>query len=57
MKKYILTESQVKRVLDVLIKEQSAEDKYAKNQQANFDAVYNNPTVKEQLAKKKLNGK
>jgi hypothetical protein len=54
MKKYILTESQVKRVLDTLIKEQtSPEDKYAKQQQASFDAVYNNPTIKEQLAKKR----
>jgi hypothetical protein len=54
MKKYILTESQVKRVLDALMNEQmTPEEKYAKNQQAGFDAVYNNPTIKEQLAKKK----
>lgn len=54
MKKYVLTESQVKRVIDQLINEQiSAEDKYAKQVDANFNAVYNNPTIREQLAKKK----
>ena len=54
MKKYIFTESQVKKVTDQLINEQmSPEDKFAKQQQAGFDAVYNNPTIKEQLAKKK----
>lgn len=54
MKKYIFTESQIKMVIDNQINEQmSAEEKFAKNQQSSFDAVYGNPTIKEQLAKKK----
>jgi hypothetical protein len=55
MKKYIFTESQIKMVIDNQINEQmSPEDKFAKQQQAGFDAVYSNPTIKEQLAKKKF---
>ena len=55
MKKYIFTESQIKRIIDNQLDEQmSPEDKFAKQQQAGFDAVYNNPTIKEQLAKKKF---
>jgi hypothetical protein len=47
MKKYVLTESQVKRVIDQLINEQntSAEDRYAKKQRDSFDFVYNNPKI------------
>jgi hypothetical protein len=53
MKKYVLTESQIKRVIDRLIDEQStsAEDRYAKQQRDNFDAVYNNPKISEQMKK------
>jgi hypothetical protein len=52
MKKYVLTESQVKRVIDRLINEQmSDEDRYIKQQRANFDAVYNNPKISEQMKK------
>lgn len=52
MKKYVLTESQVKKVIDQLISEQmSAEDAFMKKQQAGFDAVYNNPPILQQMKK------
>jgi hypothetical protein len=48
MKKYIFTESQIKMVIDNQINEQmTPEDK------SGFDYVYNNPTIREQLKKKK----
>ena len=46
MKKYIFTEGQVKKVIDHLINEQktmSPED--------SFNAVYNNPRIKDQMKK------
>ena len=52
MKKYIFTESQIKMVIDNQINEQmSPEDKFAKQQQASFDAVYNNPPISQQMKK------
>ena len=42
MKKYIFTETQVKKVIDHLMNEQS---------QSGFDAVWNNPPVSEQMKK------
>lgn len=52
MKKYIFTESQIKRIIDSQINEQmSSEEKFAKNQQASFDAVYNNPPILQQMKK------
>jgi hypothetical protein len=53
MKKYIFTESQIKKIIDNQINEQkmSAEDKFAKQQQASFDAVYNNPPILQQMKK------
>jgi hypothetical protein len=52
MKKYVLTESQIKKVIDQLINEQmSDEDRYIKQQRANFDAVYNNPKISQQMKK------
>jgi hypothetical protein len=54
MKKYILTESQVKKVIDHLISEQDAEDiKYQKKQQASYNNVWANPKVSEQMKKVK----
>ncbi len=52
MKKYIFTENQIKKIIDSQINEQmSAEEKFAKNQQASFDAVYNNPPITQQMKK------
>ncbi len=52
MKKYIFTESQIKRIIDSQINEQmSSEEKFARNQQASFDAVYNNPPILQQMKK------
>jgi hypothetical protein len=52
MKKYIFTESQIKRIIDNQLDEQmSPEDKFAKQQQASFDAVYNNPPISQQMKK------
>lgn len=67
MKKYILTEKQVKTVIDALINEESAalaakntlaeqdaEDiKFQKKQQASYDNVWANPKVSEQMKKVK----
>lgn len=52
MKKYIFTESQIKKIIDQTITEQTAEDREQKRINAGFDAVYSNPTIKDQLAKK-----
>lgn len=52
MRKIVLTESQVKKVIDRLISEQTAEDAMQKKLDAGFNAVYGNPTIKDQLAKK-----
>ena len=52
MKKYIFTESQIKKIIDQTITEQTAEDREQKRMDANFNAVYGNPTIKDQLAKK-----
>ena len=54
MRKIVLTESQVKKVIDQLISEQTAEDAMQKKLDAGFNAVYGNPTIKDQLAKKKF---
>jgi len=52
MKKYVLTESQVKKVIDHLISEQDAEDiKYQKKQQADWNNVWANPKVSDQMKK------
>jgi hypothetical protein len=48
MKKYIFTENQIKKIIDSQLNEQMNE------QQSGYDYVYNNPTIKEQLAKKKF---
>jgi hypothetical protein len=52
MKKYIFTESQIKKIIDQTITEQTAEDRAQKSLDASFNAVYGNPTIKDQLAKK-----
>ena len=52
MRKIVLTESQVKKVIDQLMSEQTAEDREQKRLDASFNAVYGNPTIKDQLAKK-----
>lgn len=53
MKKYIFTEEQIKKVIDSVVSEQqmSPEDKFAKNQQASFNAVYANPPITQQMRK------
>jgi hypothetical protein len=52
MKKYIFTENQIKKIIDSQINEQmSPEDKFAKQQQSGFDAVYNNPPISQQMKK------
>ncbi len=59
MKKYIFTETQIKKILDNLVNEQatraidnrSAEEKMADQNKRNFDAVYNNPPIKDQMKK------
>ncbi len=53
MKKYILTESQVKKVIDHLINEQkmSPEDMMDKKNKESFDAVWNNPPISQQMKK------
>lgn len=55
MKKYIFTESQVKKMIDQLMDEQktpmSAEDRLAQQNQASFDAVWNNPPISQQMKK------
>lgn len=48
MKKYIFTESQIKLVIDTQLNEQMNP-----NEQSGYDAVYGNPTIKDQLLKKK----
>lgn len=48
MKKYIFTENQIKKIIDSQLNEQM------NGQQSGYDYVYNNPTIKEQLAKKKF---
>jgi methylaspartate ammonia-lyase len=47
MKKYIFTENQIKKIIDSQLNEQMSGD-------AGFNAVYGNPTIKDQLAKKKF---
>jgi hypothetical protein len=49
MKKYIFTESQIKKIIDSQLNEQMSS-----KEQSGFDAVYGNPTIKDQLAKKKF---
>ena len=61
MKKYILTEKQVKTVIDTLINEESAakialaeqseEDAFMKKQKASYDNVWANPKVSIQMKK------
>ncbi len=55
MKKYIFTETQVKKVIDHLVSEQkvpmSAEDRLAKQNQDSFDSVWNNPPISQQMKK------
>ena len=54
MKKYIFTETQIKKIIDNQLNEQTAEDREQKRRDDSFNAVYSNPTIKEQLAKKKF---
>ena len=54
MKKYIFTENQIKKIIDNQLNEQTAEDREQKRRDDSFNAVYGNPTIKEQLAKKKF---
>lgn len=49
MKKYIFTENQIKKIIDSQLNEQMAP-----KEQSGFDYVYGNPTIKEQLLKKKF---
>jgi hypothetical protein len=59
MKKYIFTETQIKKMLDNLVNEQakrpvdnrSAEEKMAEKNRRDFDAVYNNPPIAQQMKK------
>jgi hypothetical protein len=53
MKRYIFTESQVKKVIDHLVNEQttSAEDKMIEKNRKNFDSIYNNPPIIQQMKK------
>ena len=53
MKKYIFTESQIKKIIDKQLTEQTAEDREQKRMDAGFKRVYGNPTIKDQLAKMK----
>ncbi len=54
MKKYIFTETQIKKIIDNQLNEQTAEDREQKRRDDSFNAVYSNPTIKEQLTKKKF---
>ena len=54
MKKYIFTETQIKKIIDNQLNEQTAEDREQKRREDSFNSVYGNPTIKEQLAKKKF---
>lgn len=53
MKKYIFTESQVKKVIDQLINEQSrsAEDIMGDKLRKSYDDTYNNPPISQQMKK------
>jgi hypothetical protein len=59
MKKYIFTETQIKKMLDNLVNEQakrpvdnrSAEEKKADDNRRIFDSIYNNPPIKDQMTK------
>lgn len=53
MKKYIFTEEQIKKVIDSVVSEQqmSPEDKFAKQQKASYDHVYDNPPISQQMKK------
>lgn len=48
--KYIFTENQVRKIIDSQLDEQVGANKA---ERTGYDAVYGNPTIKEQLAKKK----
>ena len=54
MKKYIFTETQIKKIIDNQLNEQTAEDREQKRRDDSFNAVYSNPTIKEQLEKMKF---
>lgn len=51
MRKIVLTESQVKRVIDQLMNEQTAEDLAQKRLDASFNATWGNPPIVDQMKK------
>jgi hypothetical protein len=59
MKKYIFTESQIKRIIDNQLDEQitraidnrTPEEKMAEKNRREFDGIYNNPKIKDQMKK------
>jgi hypothetical protein len=59
MKKYIFTESQIKRIIDNQLDEQitraidnrTPEEKMAEKNRREFDRIYNNPKIKDQMKK------
>ncbi len=59
MKKYIFTESQIKRIIDNQLDEQitraidnrTPEEKMAEKNRREFEGIYNNPKIKDQMKK------